>query len=132
MKKSKIKRHYIRIILRPTKVLRLSFVYFYGRIALAFALRGIKLPGLNGIKKRMPPSALGAYERQALIYDIKVERYSFRSGPLWVRKLFEKMNNLISRNRFWLLILLKTTIAFFINKRNSSCSRKSSIQFYNH
>lgn len=114
MKKSKIKRHYIRIILRPTKVLRLSFVYFYGRIALAFALRGVKLPGLNGIKKRMPPSALGAYERQALIYDIKGERYSFRAGPLWVRKLFEKMNNLISRNRFWLLILLKTTIAFFI------------------
>ena len=114
MKKSKIRRQYIRIILRPTRVLRLSFVYFYGRIVLAFALRGIKFPGLDGIKKRMPPSALGAYERQALIYDIKGERYSFRTGPLWVRKLFEKMHYLFSRNRFWLLIVLKTTIAFFV------------------
>lgn len=114
MKKSKIKRHYIRIILRPLRVLRLSFVYFYGRIALSLALRGIKLPGLHGIKKRMPPSALGAYERQALIYDIKGERYSFRKGPLWLRKIFEKIIYILSRNRFWLLIVLKTIVAFFI------------------
>ena len=114
MKKSKIKRHYIRIILRPSRVLRLSFVYFYGRIALSLALRGIKLPGLQGIKKRMPPSALGAYERQALIYDIKGERYSFRKGPLWLRKIFEKIIYVLSKNRFWLLIVLKTIIAFFI------------------
>jgi arylsulfatase A-like enzyme len=114
MKKSKLKRHYIRIILRPSRVLRLSFVYFYGRIVLSLALRGIKLPGLHGIKKRMPPSALGAYERQALIYDIKGERYSFRKGPLWLRKIFEKIIYLLSRNRFWLLIVLKTIIAFFV------------------
>lgn len=114
MKKLKLKRHYIRIILRPSRVLRLSFVYFYGRIALSLALRGIKLPGLQGIKKRMPPGALGAYERQVLIYDIKGERYSFRKGPLWLRKVSEKIIYILSRNRFWLLIVLKTIIAFFI------------------
>ncbi len=114
MKKSKIKRHYIRIIQRPSRVLRLSFVYFYGRIVLTLALRGIKLPGLQGIKKRMPPSALGAYERKVLIYDIKGERYSFRKGPLWLRKIFEKIIYVLSRNRFWLLIVLKTIAAFFV------------------
>ncbi|APJ02625.1 sulfatase [Silvanigrella aquatica] len=114
MKKLRLKRHYIRIILRPVRVLKLSLVYFYGRIALSLALRGIKLPGLVKIKNRMPASALGAYERQVLIYDIKGERYSFRKGPLWLRKLFEKIIHILSKNRFWLLIVFKTIVAFFI------------------
>ncbi|WP_186646634.1 sulfatase [Fluviispira vulneris] len=110
----KLKRQYIRIILRPLKALRLSLIYFYGRIALSLALRGIKVPGLDKIKKRMPQSALGAYERRVLIYEIKGERYSFRKGPIWIRIVYETLSYFLSRNRFWLLILVKTTIAFLI------------------
>lgn len=114
MRSYKLKKQFIRLILRPLKALKLSLFYFYGRIALALAIRGIKLPGLNAIKKRMPPSALGAYERQVLIYEIKGERYSFRSGPLWIRKFIEKSSYFFAKNKFWLLIVLKSTIAIFI------------------
>ena len=114
MKMYKIRRQFIRLILRPLKVLRLSLVYFYGRFALALAIRGINLPGLNAIKKRMPTSALGAFERQVLIYEIKSERYFFRIGPLWIRKLIDKISFLFAKNKFWFLIVVKATSAIII------------------
>lgn len=114
MKSKKLKRQYIRYILRPLRALRLSLVYFYGRITLFFALRGIKLPGLQGIKKGCLQVHLEHMKRRALIYEIKGERYLFRAGPLWFRNLNEKIIYILSRNRFWILIVLKTTIAFFI------------------
>ncbi|WGL58556.1 sulfatase [Pigmentibacter sp. JX0631] len=114
MKMYKIKRQFIRLILRPLKVLRLSLVYFYGRFALALAIRGIKLPGLNAIKKRMPTTALGAFERQVLIYEIKSERYFFRIGPLWIRKIIDQISFLFAKNKFWFLIVVKATSAIVI------------------
>lgn len=114
MKNYKFKRQYIRIILRPIKVLKLSLVYFYGRIALSLAIRGIELPGLDAIKKRIPQSALEVYERKVLIYEIKGERYSLQAGPIWIRKLIEKLKNYILRNKFWFLITIKTILATLI------------------
>ncbi|KAB8030700.1 sulfatase [Fluviispira multicolorata] len=110
----KMKQHYIRIILRPLRALKLSLIYFYGRVALSLALRGIKVPGLNKIKNKMPKGALGAYERRVLIYEIKGERYSYRKGPLWFRVAYTAITYFLSKNKFWLLIVFKTTIAVLV------------------
>jgi len=110
-KNKKLTRHYLRFILRPSRALQLSLFYFYGRITLFFAVRGIKLPGLEKIKKTIPESAFEAYRRRKLIYNIKGERYSFRKGPLWFRNFYDKIVYILSRNKFWLLITTKITLA---------------------
>lgn len=114
MKSHRFKYYYIRYFLRPTKTFKLSLSYLYGRLILFLAMKGIKVPGLNKVKQKLPKTALDIFERKILIYEIKGERFSFRKGPLWLRKLFELLLGVIDRNKFWLLIVTKTTFAIII------------------
>ena len=81
--------------------MRLSFTYLYGRIILFLALKGIKIPGLEKIKNQLPQNALDIFERKVLIYEIKGERFSFRKGPIWLRKIFDQVLFIFEKNKFW-------------------------------
>lgn len=107
MKLPRKKRLYYKFFLRPLLALRLSLSYFYGRIAFALAVYGIKVPGFDKIKKRMSPNVISAFERKVLVYEIKGERFSFRSGPIWVRKFIDGILLILNQNKFWILMVLK-------------------------
>lgn len=109
----KIKLFYLKFILSPLKTIALWPLYFYGRIVLTLALRGIKLPGFESIKKTMPKNAISAYERQILVFEIKGWQFSIQKGPFWYRKSIEKILYLFQQNRFWILIFTKTVAAIF-------------------
>ncbi|MES2614183.1 MAG: sulfatase [Bdellovibrionota bacterium] len=114
MKFIRIKYYYFKYILRPSRTLKLSLSYLYGRIILFLALKGIKIPGLDKIKNKLPKAALDIFERKVLIYEIKGERFSFRKGPLWLRKTFEKIIFIFEKNKFWFFTVLKTLIAVVV------------------
>lgn len=105
------KRLYYKFLLRPVLALRLSLSYFYGRIAFALAVYGIKVPGFNKIKKKMSPNVIRAFERKILVYEIKGERFSFRSGPIWIRKCIDFVLLILNQNKFWILMVLKIAAA---------------------
>lgn len=77
------------------------------------ALRGIKLPGFERIKKNLPKNASLAYERQTLVFEIKSWRFSIQKGPFWYRKIIEKFLDLFQKNQFWISIFAKTSAAVF-------------------
>ncbi len=114
MKNSKNKKNYFIIIFRPLIALKLSLTHFYGRIVLKMSVFGINLPGFKKIKNNISLNALSAYERTLIIYKIKGERYTIQFGPIWFRRIFENFYQLYLKNKFWLKIAGKTTVAFFI------------------
>lgn len=111
MKLKKINRFYLKFILRPINTIRLWSVYFYIRVVLMLALRGIKLPGFEKIRKNLPKNASSAYERQTLVFEIKSWQFSIQKGPFWYRKAIEKILDVFQKNQFWIFIFIKTFLA---------------------
>ena len=112
--KRRMRELWFRFVVVPMSVVGAAFWLAYGRIALFLSMRGMSLPGTNTIRKQMSSETLAAYERKALIKNIKGQRYTLRHGPLWARSFADKLLRLVSRNRFWFLVVTKSFVGFVL------------------
>lgn len=88
-----------------------KFLYStYTRLVIFLFIRGIHLPGINAIKRKMGGS-YQKFERQKLIHDIKCAQLHVRTGPIWFRLLAEHMIKFFQQNKFIIMIFLKISIS---------------------
>lgn len=88
-----------------------KFLYStYTRLVIFLFIRGIHLPGINTIKRKMGGS-YQKFERQKLIHDIKCAQLHVRTGPIWFRLFFEQMIKFLQQNKFIIMIFLKIGIS---------------------
>lgn len=79
----------------------------YGRAVLFLASRGVHLPGEKSVRGSLASQTLSAYERRALVYELKASRYQFPVGPLWLRASVDGVLALWRLNRFWVALFFK-------------------------
>lgn len=96
-------------LLSVFKALWQSLWQAYARAVLFLASRGFVLPGQAAARKTVAPQTISAYERRALVYELKASRYQYAHGPLWVRATVDVLGSLWQKNAFWVALLAKGT-----------------------
>ena len=79
----------------------------YARAVLFLSTRGFHLPGERALRQGVASQTISAYERRALVYELKASRYDYGHGPLWLRALVDVLVSLWQKNRFWVALIAK-------------------------
>jgi len=103
----KIYKFYIKFIVRTIRIKLLLCAHLYKKFILFFYIRNIFLPGIAFVRKNLDLDIYQKIERKKLIHEIKLNRFQFRSGPLWFRYIIDKFNFLLQKNKFLFSILFK-------------------------
>ncbi len=102
---------YAQYVIRPLRIIFFIVFYFFKKILFFCYIRGIYLPGLKSVNKHSSSYLIQKTERQKLIYELKSNRFHFRFGPLWFRRIVDLMDRFIQKNKFIFFIVMKSILS---------------------